>query len=104
MSGAGFEERVRLAATRTGVHRRSGDGGYAVAACHAILAVQRDFIYVGRGSTMSATAGLTKRSFTSPDERRPAGRAEGEIVTVNGISFMRITAQPGWRWQADVKP
>ena len=47
---------------------------------------------------MDTTLNLTKRSFASPDERRPAGRAERQIVTVNGITFMRITAQPGWRW------
>jgi hypothetical protein len=53
---------------------------------------------------MSATPQLTRRSFDTPDERRPAGRAEGQIVTVNGITFMRITTQPGWRWTEDVRP
>ena len=52
----------------------------------------------------SATTEMQKRSFSSPDETRPAGRAEAEVVTVNNLTFARITGQPGWRWSTDVKP
>jgi hypothetical protein len=53
---------------------------------------------------VSATAGMQKRSFSRPDETRPAGRAEAEVVTLNTLTFARITGQPGWRWSTDVKP
>ena len=47
---------------------------------------------------------VQKRSFETPDETRPAGRAEAAVVTLNNLTFARITGQPGWRWSADVQP
>ena len=52
----------------------------------------------------AAGATMQKRSFDQPDETRPAGRAQAQLVTLNGITFMRVTAHPGWRWSEDVKP
>src|SRR5688500_16520564 len=54
--------------------------------------------------TMATTSRMEKRSFNAPDETRPAGTAQAQIVTINGVTFMQVTAQPGWRWAHDVKP
>ena len=53
---------------------------------------------------MVETQRMQKRSFDSPDEQRPAGKARADIVNLGNVTMMRITAQPGWRWSKDVKP
>ena len=52
----------------------------------------------------TASASVCQRSFEAPDETRPAGQAEAAVVTLNNLTFARITAQPGWRWTTDVRP
>lgn len=47
---------------------------------------------------------MSKRSFESPDETRPAGVGQAQVVTVGDMSLMRVTVQPGWRWTKDVQP
>jgi quercetin dioxygenase-like cupin family protein len=47
---------------------------------------------------------MQKRTFTTPDETRPAGRGHGDIVSLAHATFARITLEPGWRWSTDVKP
>ncbi len=47
---------------------------------------------------------LRKRSFSEPDEARPAGSGQAEIVWLAGMAFLRLTLPPGWRWSRDVKP
>jgi hypothetical protein len=39
-----------------------------------------------------------------PEETREFDKVKGEIVTVQGATFMRFTLQPGWRWSESVKP
>lgn len=51
-----------------------------------------------------AEAQLKKKSFAEPDEARPAGSGHAEVVWLAGISFLRLTLPPGWRWSEDVKP
>ena len=50
----------------------------------------------------TASASVQKRSFETPDETRPAGRAEAAVVTLDNLTFARITGQPGWRWSTDI--
>lgn len=47
---------------------------------------------------------MQKRTFSTPDETRPAGRGQGDIVSLAHATFARITLEPGWRWSTDVKP
>jgi quercetin dioxygenase-like cupin family protein len=47
---------------------------------------------------------MQKRTFTTPDETRPAGRGHGDTVSIANATFTRITLEPGWRWSSDVKP
>src|SRR5438270_9904710 len=47
---------------------------------------------------------LQKRSFDSPDETRPAGSGQAQVVNVGDMALMQVTLQPGWRWSKDVKP
>jgi len=47
---------------------------------------------------------MYKRSMSSPDETREVPKGKVELVTANGITFGRITLQPGWRWSESVKP
>ena len=49
-------------------------------------------------------AGIAKRSFTSPDEKRTPPQATVEIVRLGGTSIARLTFQPGWRWSEHIKP
>ena len=50
------------------------------------------------------SAKIERKSLSSPDETRPAGRAKAEIVNLGGFTVQRFTAQPGWKWSTDVKP
>jgi uncharacterized cupin superfamily protein len=45
-----------------------------------------------------------KRRFESPDEVRPAGQGQAEIVKFGDVALMRVTLKPGWKWSNDVKP
>jgi quercetin dioxygenase-like cupin family protein len=47
---------------------------------------------------------LLKRSFDRPDETRPAGAGQAQIISVDDMALMRITLEPGWRWSTHVQP
>lgn len=49
-------------------------------------------------------AGLTKKSFTAPDELRTPDKAEIRVVDLGGVKAAQIVFQPGWRWSECVKP
>ena len=49
-------------------------------------------------------AGLEKKSFTAPDERRTPPNTTMESVRFGDRVVSRITYQPGWRWSNDIKP
>jgi hypothetical protein len=53
---------------------------------------------------MTTGATIQQRSFESPDEVRPAGMGEGRLVSLEGVTFGRVTLQPGWKWSESVKP
>lgn len=55
---------------------------------------------------MSIThSSMAVKSFERPDDtRRFADKGSVEIVSVAGVTAMRLTYGPGWRWSHDVKP
>jgi hypothetical protein len=50
------------------------------------------------------TQELTSLSFAKPNEVREFPHGKVELVSVNGVTFGRVTFQPGWKWSNDVKP
>lgn len=54
--------------------------------------------------TMQATR-LQAKSLDVPDEVRPLGAGgRAEIVHLGGVTAVRVTFQPGWRWSEMVRP
>jgi hypothetical protein len=49
-------------------------------------------------------AGVSKKSFDSPDEVRTPDKTRLEVVDLGGAKAARMTAQPGWRWSECIKP
>jgi hypothetical protein len=49
-------------------------------------------------------AGITARSFESPDEVRSPDKTKVEVVDLDGVKAARVTFQPGWRWSECIKP
>ena len=47
---------------------------------------------------------LAKKSFNQPDETKQLEKAKIEIITINGKSLQKVTAEPGWQWSKHVKP
>jgi len=49
-------------------------------------------------------AGLTVKSFDSPDEQRTPDKTKVDVVDLGSAKAARLTAQPGWRWAECIKP
>jgi hypothetical protein len=49
-------------------------------------------------------AGITSKSFESPDERRTPDKTEVRVVELGSVAAARMTLQPGWRWSECIKP
>jgi hypothetical protein len=49
-------------------------------------------------------AGITVKSFASPDEERTPDKTKVAVVDLGGVKAARLTAQPGWRWSECIKP
>jgi hypothetical protein len=49
-------------------------------------------------------AGLTVKSFDSPDEVRTPDKTRLEVLDLAGTKAARMTAEPGWRWSLCIKP
>src|SRR5689334_18046749 len=49
-------------------------------------------------------AGIAKKSFESPDERRTPDKTEMQVVDLGSVKAARMTLQPGWRWSECIKP
>jgi len=47
---------------------------------------------------------MEKKSLLSPDETREFPKGKLEIVHVDGVTFGKLTLQPGWKWSESVKP
>ena len=49
-------------------------------------------------------AGIAKKSFESPDERRTPDKTEIQVVDLGSVKAAKATMQPGWRWSECIKP
>ena len=49
-------------------------------------------------------AGITVKSFDSPDETRSPDKTQLDVVDLGTVKAARLTAQPGWRWSECIKP
>ena len=49
-------------------------------------------------------AGITKKSFGSPDESRTPPKTTVEVVRLGETTVARFTFQPGGRWSQDIAP
>ena len=49
-------------------------------------------------------AGVTKKSFDSPDETRTPDKTKVEVVKLGATTAARTTFEPGWRWSECIKP
>jgi hypothetical protein len=49
-------------------------------------------------------AGVVKKSFASPDQRRTPDKTEVHVVDLGSVKAARMTLQPGWRWSECIKP
>jgi mannose-6-phosphate isomerase-like protein (cupin superfamily) len=47
---------------------------------------------------------MQRKNLSQPDEKRGFDKGELELVTVGGVTFGRVTLQPGWKWSTCVKP
>lgn len=48
--------------------------------------------------------GLHVRPMDQPDERIEPPLARVDVTTLDGITIMRIVAEPGWRWSTSMGP
>ena len=49
-------------------------------------------------------AKMEKKALSAPDEKRSFDKGQVELVTLGGVTFGRVTLQPGWKWSTCVKP
>ena len=49
-------------------------------------------------------AGVGRKSFEAPDERRTPEKTVIEVVDLGSVKAARMTMQPGWRWSECIKP
>ena len=51
-----------------------------------------------------AMAQMQSKNMSQPDEKRSFDKGELELITLGGVTFGRVTLQPGWKWSTCVKP
>jgi mannose-6-phosphate isomerase-like protein (cupin superfamily) len=49
-------------------------------------------------------AGIAKKNFESPDERRAPEKTVVQVVHLGSVKAALMTLQPGWRWSECIKP
>ena len=49
-------------------------------------------------------AGITMKSFDTPDETRTPPEVTVEVVRLGETTMARLTFQPGWRWSEHIAP
>jgi hypothetical protein len=49
-------------------------------------------------------AGVESRSFDSPDETRTPDKTKVDVVKLSNTTAARLTLEPGWSWEACIKP
>jgi len=45
-----------------------------------------------------------KKNFDDPDEVRKFEKGKVDIAQVGGVTFGRVTFEPGWKWSLCIKP
>src|SRR4051794_13266407 len=58
-------------------------------------------ILLKRSNNMSS---LAKKTLNRPDKTRSFDYGKVEIVHIEGMTFSRLTYEPGWRWSEAVQP
>lgn len=49
-------------------------------------------------------ANMEVKNLSNPDELRELPKTKLEVVNLGGMTVMRATFQPGWKWSECVKP
>lgn len=49
-------------------------------------------------------AGIRKKSFEAPDERRTPDKTNMQVVDLGSVKAGRMTLEPGWSWSECIKP
>lgn len=49
-------------------------------------------------------ATMQKKSFAAPEETRSHPKMKAEVVTVGGTEVLKVTFEPGWKWDEHLKP
>jgi hypothetical protein len=49
-------------------------------------------------------AGIAKKNFESPDERRAPDKTVVQVVDLGSVKAAKMTLQPGWRWSECIRP
>lgn len=49
-------------------------------------------------------AAVEKKNMDEPDEIRTIDKGKVDLTTVGGVTFSRLTLEPGWQWSECVKP
>jgi quercetin dioxygenase-like cupin family protein len=49
-------------------------------------------------------ATVEKKSLNQPEQIHKYEKAKNEVITAGGLTFERITTEPGWQWSKHVKP
>jgi hypothetical protein len=49
-------------------------------------------------------AGLSAKSFETPDEVRSPDKTTVEVVDLAGVKAARLRLEPGWKWSECIKP
>jgi quercetin dioxygenase-like cupin family protein len=47
---------------------------------------------------------MEKKNLGRPEENRTFDKGQLELVTLGGVTFGRLTLEPGWSWSSCVKP
>jgi hypothetical protein len=67
---------------------------------------ERSLLYDAKQRVNGGTvmAGVSSKSFETPDETRTPDKTKMEVLRLSGATVARITFQPGWKWSECIKP
>jgi hypothetical protein len=49
-------------------------------------------------------ANIEKKNFNQPEKTNSYDHMKAEVITAEGLTFMKNTAEPGWQWTTHIKP
>jgi len=47
---------------------------------------------------------IEKKSLNQPEETNKPEKLKMEAITIRGLTFRRVTVEPGWQWSKHLKP